>query len=574
MFVRLGIASFLLSFSSVVLAESPIQADITPQTEPAIISVSPAQKPFGSILPPVSVLDEDSKGPVGAVNKILVKDIRIQGNKVFGHELLAGITQPYINRELEFTDLQELSDRLTALYRSNGYVNSGVIVPVQTVTDNIVELQVIEGRLSDVVIETDGRFDAAHIEKRLRLHSIPAVNVYAIEEQLQLLQQDPRIDTVAARLQPGSRPGEAILEADIKEKPAINIGLELNNHASPNVGAEGLVLYASHNNLTGSGNQLAANMTKTEGLSQFGLNYVQPLTATGSLFEFNYHHSENKVVHDAFADLDIEGLLNTIGLGYSSPIVQTLYNNLSWSADLDVRHSESYLLGEPFSFSEGSDNGEIDINVLRFGIEWRRQSRFQVLATRLSLSKGLSLQEEDDDDDDEVAGPVLQEETNVPENDFMSLLGQVQLVRKMDFLRSNIRFRFDFQLADSPLYSMEQFSIGGHATVRGYRENLSLGDNGILASVEYRIPFVGRSQDALSVAIFSDLGRAWNTDRNNQADNKLASVGLGVVGKLSDNVGLRLYLAKALQEIGVQGEEDLQDKGFHFSINSFWQLGK
>jgi hemolysin activation/secretion protein len=47
------------------------------------------------------------------------------------------------------------------------------------------------------------------------------------------------------------------------------------------------------------------------------------------------------------------------------------------------------------------------------------------------------------------------------------------------------------QVADGPLVSSEQFSVGGLDTVRGYLESEVLGDNGIVGNIELRSPNVG-----------------------------------------------------------------------------------
>ncbi|MGB3650239.1 MAG: ShlB/FhaC/HecB family hemolysin secretion/activation protein, partial [Rivularia sp. (in: cyanobacteria)] len=44
------------------------------------------------------------------------------------------------------------------------------------------------------------------------------------------------------------------------------------------------------------------------------------------------------------------------------------------------------------------------------------------------------------------------------------------------------------QLTPDSLLSLERFSIGGVDTVRGYRQNQLVSDNGVLGAVELRIP--------------------------------------------------------------------------------------
>ena len=48
--------------------------------------------------------------------------------------------------------------------------------------------------------------------------------------------------------------------------------------------------------------------------------------------------------------------------------------------------------------------------------------------------------------------------------------------------------RMDSQISRDPLLSLEQFAIGGHASVRGYRENQIVRDSGAVVSAEARLP--------------------------------------------------------------------------------------
>ncbi len=67
--------------------------------------------------------------------------------------------------------------------------------------------------------------------------------------------------------------------------------------------------------------------------------------------------------------------------------------------------------------------------------------------------------------------------------------GQGQWVRLLapDTL---LLLRADAQLADRALLPFEQFSLGGIDSVRGYRQDALLTDNGIFASAEVRIPIL------------------------------------------------------------------------------------
>ncbi len=76
-----------------------------------------------------------------------------------------------------------------------------------------------------------------------------------------------------------------------------------------------------------------------------------------------------------------------------------------------------------------------------------------------------------------------------PDSRFLSWRGQGQWVRLLapDTL---LLVRGDIQLADGSLLPSEQFGLGGQETVRGYRQDALLTDNGTLLSTELRIPIL------------------------------------------------------------------------------------
>ena len=109
-------------------------------------------------------------------------------------------------------------------------------------------------------------------------------------------------------------------------------------------------------------------------------------------------------------------------------------------------------------------------------------------------------------------------------------MGQAQWARRLGVLDTELIARTDLQLAKEALLPLEQIAVGGRFSVRGYRENQLVRDNGWLASVEARIPVIRERRWAnyVQVAPFVDVGHAWNTNRPTPELTTLASVGLGL----------------------------------------------
>lgn len=130
----------------------------------------------------------------------------------------------------------------------------------------------------------------------------------------------------------------------------------------------------------------------------------------------------------------------------------------------------------------------------------------------------------------------------------------------------------DLQLADRPLVPLEQFSLGGVTTVRGYRQDALVSDNGFLASAELRIPIFSRQSGGFQVIPFIDLGTAWNNDsaNNNLATPEpgtLMSVGLGLQYDLGDRLTARFDWGIPLIFVNTNSSSNSwQEEGLHFSL--------
>ena len=123
------------------------------------------------------------------------------------------------------------------------------------------------------------------------------------------------------------------------------------------------------------------------------------------------------------------------------------------------------------------------------------------------------------------------------------------------------------QLADRSLVSLEQLAIGGQTTVRGYRQDALLADNGAFASVELQLP-IGTTGNVFQVAPFIDAGTVWSKSTpSGNGSNTLLSTGLGLQCR-TDNLSARLDWGIPL--INIPGSKNsLQDNGLYFSVRYF-----
>jgi hemolysin activation/secretion protein len=116
-----------------------------------------------------------------------------------------------------------------------------------------------------------------------------------------------------------------------------------------------------------------------------------------------------------------------------------------------------------------------------------------------------------------------------------------------------------------PLLALEQISIGGFNTVRGYPENTLVRDRGLVSSVEFRVPlFFNKSGEGmLSLAPFFDFGGGWNIP-DSPSPTTIYSTGIGCLFKPSKHLSAELYWGYRIRDVEVPSNSGLQREGINF----------
>jgi len=510
---------------------------------------TPSPLPKPELQTPPTQESPEVTSPSG--ERFFIKKIEVQGNTVLQDEI-AALTQPYENHEVTFEDLLELRSAIVQLYIENGYITSGAfLLNNQVLSSGIVQIQVIEGELEEIEIGGLNRLREGYVRSRLELATSTPLNQQRLEEALQLLQLDPLIEQVNAELVAGITPGSNILRVSLKEAPAVHAAFGVDNNQSPSIGSVQGSVEVSHDNLLGFGDRYSAQYGRTEGLDLYDINYTIPVNARNGTLSFSYNNGDSRVIEEDFEDVGIRSETQTYSLNFRQPITRTPTSEFALSLGLDLRRSQTYILDNiPFSFTEGPEEGEAKVTVIRFSQDWVDRGTRRVLAARSQFSLGIN------------AFDATINDTGT-DGQFFSWLGQFQWVQQLS-PRNLLVARIDAQLTPDSLLSLERISLGGVDTVRGYRENQLVADNGILGSVEVRVPLTS-DPIVLQLAPFFEIGTAWNNREIDPDPATIASLGLALRWLITPDLSLRLDYGIPLISVGERGNS-LQENGLYFSI--------
>ncbi|MBD2303475.1 ShlB/FhaC/HecB family hemolysin secretion/activation protein [Nostoc sp. FACHB-87] len=487
-----------------------------------------------------------------------VSKFEVIGGTVFSKKVLDQILEKYTNRPVTLADLYQARKKISDLYLSKGYIQSGAYIPPQKIQDGVVKIQIIETKLKDRDIEVIGtkRLNPGYIRSRIAASNLGPLNKEVLVKSLQLLRIDPLIKNLSADLRAGNLPGELLLVVEITEAKTFSTQLSFDNQRSPSVGDLQRQLQLKEANLLGLGDGLNIAYSNTEGSNFLNVAYSIPLNPHEGTLSFNYGIFEGRVIENPFSSLDIKSGSQFYELTFRQPIIRSVNEEFALGLTASRRETEiSFVpLQQRIPFPQpGSDNeGRTRISALRFFQEWTVRNSRQAFALRSQFNLGIGAF-------NATVNPTA------PDSRFFSWELQSQWAQLLapDTL---VLLRFSSQLSTTNLVSLEQFGLGGLSSVRGYRQDLLLGNNGTFASAEIQFPIFRLPQinAKLQGIYFTDIGIVWNSTSNNST-NTLASTGLGLRWSQGDRFFAQLDWGLPLMSVD-SPRQTLQENGIYFQI--------
>lgn len=532
----------------------PAQPDTATPTQPAAPGggISTPTTPIASESAPASQQTARREG-------VYVERLKITGNTRFSEQQLAQAVQGTIatgpsqttppkdpavfNRRFSPAELVRASEAITKLYTDRGYINSGAYVPAEVLQGANPEIRVVEGSLGTINVKVEppgflwlARPLSANYVRRRLARLVPApLQIDQLVDAVKLLEQDPLIGAISTELAPGTSTGSSILNVRVQQAPPLRATYAIDNGRSPSVGRLRQQINLSHANILGLGDRLQVGYNWTSGSRGLDLGYTIPLNPNNTTLSFNYGSSRGQVIEEPFQDLDIKSRSRTYEVALRHPLKQTSSEAIALTLRGTHYQNEGVFLesfneGVPLPFpSRGSDeSGNTRITAIRFGQEWLKRGQRDVFSLQSEFSLGLAA----------LDATILSEP---PDGRFLSWQGRGFWVHSFapDTL---FALKGQVQLASRPLVPVEQISIGGIDTVRGYRTSTLLADSGWFASAELYLPVlrIPKWQGVLQVVPFFDIGRGRNLGDEQPTPNSVMSTGIGLQWKMGDNFRARV----------------------------------
>ena len=432
-----------------------------------------------------------------------VKEIRVTPSKLLSPEDIVKAIHFKGAGPMTVTELNDMVDRLNALYQEKGILTAQAVLPPQKVQDGIVYIRLIEGTYGKTIVTGNHRIAEDTLLHRIQTVHGELVNVDALQDQLRTY-NSTNTYPVQAQLVPGDEEGtsDVLLTVEEPENPVTSF-IFADNAGQKESGRYRIGAYSEYRGIGGHDASLAVTPVWTEGTWGGSLMYDTPWGHHGTRASISYSRNLVDIIDGAFKDFDMKANSNDVALSITHSLHITELSKVDVFLEGHRKWSDTTYAGMALADNE--------TRTIKAGISARsfdENGLWFAMASVTGYQNDNRMREEENNGS--YYSGYLMRRQNLPHDRYLlyRLYGQYTAFQELP--------------------STEQFSLGGMSSIRGFKEGLLSGDKGWALGWEYGFPLSEDHQTWRSF-LFLDHGVSYNnfSAAGTQKDF-LTSTGLGL----------------------------------------------
>lgn len=489
----------------------------------------------------------------GAVTFIDVWQFKITGVTSVDAAELQKAVAPFTGAARTVEDIDKAATAVQRVYQFAGMQTVAVSVPEQDISNGIITIVVEETRIRRVRVKGSRYFSLQSVKDDMGSVSEGAVfNVRMLQKDVQKANQKTADLKIVPAVEPAPKPGYVDVDFNVTDKLPLHGGVEISNYHSATTTPSRIALDLRYANLWQKyhelGIQYQLSPENTDEVKMGALTYLAPMGKDARLAAY-YIKSDSDIA--TVNDIRVFGRGDILGARWVQPLAQKRQNVQSLSFGFDIK-----------DFDEDTFAAAI--------LSAQSPVKYLTLSAMYSMSNNGS-----SGSDSVSAGFTLGSRKIVNDQsqflDKRSSADSSFIYFRADWKHTyylpkdwEISHRLGGQIAESPLVTNEQFSVGGVSTVRGYYESQVSGDSGAVANIELHAPDLSFDIPGVSeLDLYWFLDGGWTNLKRPLLDEKgttvISSTGLGFYSLLFNSVSLQVDGAMALEPLEGSIETELEN---------------
>jgi len=506
---------FALLISTVAWAVPPVVAPTQPGQVQQHLQIEEERPEVGG--PAIITLpSENGKNkPLKEGVTFEFKGVIFENLTVFTAEQLRPDYEPYLDKEVTLSTLNEIVSNITAHYRNAGYVLSRAVLSPQRIEDGIVRIRIISGYVDKVSFEGVKDTSGLLNDYADKIRDAKPLNTATLERYLLLIEDLPGVTAHAALRPSPSAHGASDIIITITQKP-VDGSVTVDNRSTRYLGpVEGSVTVNANNalGLYDRTSLRGVSSTSPDEMRYAQVDHQEQLDSEGTKVDVSAGYTHTAPGY-RLTPFDINGRDMVYSAEVSHPFIRSRQTNMYGDVKFDVRQTDTSSLGDNLYDDK--------LRVLRAGGSYDFVDPLLAINKfQGEVSKGLNW-------DTSSNTGLRSTATGTP--DFIKGTMQASRLQPIEG-PVNLYISTTGQASANTLLTAEQFSLGGANFGSAYDPSEIIGDSGIAGRVELQYNRSGDFYYLPNYQLygFYDIGTVWT--RNAAAGLKdtesLADVGVG-----------------------------------------------
>jgi hemolysin activation/secretion protein len=415
-----------------------------------------------------------------AAQRFDIDDFAVEGADTLPQIEIEEAIYPFLGPNKSADDVEKARAALEKAYHDKGYQTVSVSVPQQNAQAKVISLKVTELKVGRLRVKNSRYFDLDKItDKAASLKEGTVPNFTDVTKDIVALNQWPD-RRVTPALRAGATPGTVDVDLNVEDKVPLHASVEFNNRQSPNTTAPRITSTVHYDNLWQRGDSFSFSYQvapqRPSDAEVFSGSYLARVEDVDWLSVLVYAVKSS-------SDVATVGGTNIVGPGQilgsraviTLPTRENFFHTLS--VGLDYKHFDQ-------TVKLGGDGFASPVTYYPVVASYGATFQNEKFTTQLNAAVTYNLR------------PLSSSPTDFDNKRFDASASFIHLNADLSHTQElpegiQLYGKIQGQVADGPLVSSEQFSVGGLDTVRGYLESEVLGDNGIVGNIELRSPNVG-----------------------------------------------------------------------------------
>jgi len=459
-----------------------------------------------------------------ATKGVYVNNIEVSSSQILTEQEIKDIIDDYTQTNLSFEQLQEIVNKINKLYLEKGFVTARAYLPEQTIENETVKIELLEGKVGDVTIEGNRWTKTSFIDKRLNLKKGELFNIQNLEQNLMIFNRYNDGVELNGTLLPGQNQlGTTDVNVKVRERLPFRVTALMDNAGRTTIGKYRGGLMLQDDSLFGFRDRLTLGAYANKYSVTPFADYSIPVNKKDGRIGFSFSSSNSKIGHGPYRIFNIKSRSQNYSLYYTQPLYRRPWTELSSTTSIAYKRAIT-------SF-DGHDLYKNEVTTAQTGLSFRYDTRRGIWYLNQNVS---------------YSAPIFDKNSN-----YVKIDGG--FLRIHDFGHGFVgTLRGSYQVIPNKrvVPYIDQMIAGGMATVRGYSEGLLIGRSGYILSAEMLFPILPR------------------TIKSKDKTKEYPFLGTFMKGFVfADHAGIFPYKGTGLGKEGYDQNDFLMSLGFGFRFN-------